>query len=52
MYEACRNRINISYIWIFGHSGIEDNEIADQEPFKTNSSTDTSTKNLSTYENI
>ncbi|KAL4136142.1 hypothetical protein QTP88_007706 [Uroleucon formosanum] len=49
---ASQKGIEISFLWIPGHCGIDGNELADQEASKAASSTDTQILNLSTLTDL
>jgi len=48
-YEARQKGIDIYFLWIPGHCGIDGNELADQEARKAASSNDTQMLNLRTF---
>jgi ribonuclease HI len=48
-FEARQKGIEISFLWIPGHCGIDGNELADQEARKAASSNDTQMLNLCTF---
>jgi hypothetical protein len=51
-FEARQKGIEISFLWIPGHCGIDGNELADQEALKAASSNDTQMLNLCTFTDL
>lgn len=51
-YEVSQKGIEIAFLWIPGHCGIDGNAFADQEVSKAVSSTHTHILNLSTYTDL